>query len=149
MMECGNFPYRMIFKKRTLQVVLFFFIFALISNLNAIVDSFLHPEIPYFDEEHIIVGGVTGVVSAILFWFILLYARHLERALGRIRVMESFLPICSNCKKIRISDASGMEAWQAIESYITEHTTTQFSHGICPDCIRKLYPELIKGKDSD
>ncbi len=39
------------------------------SNLSALVDAFLHPEIPYFDIEHLIVGGVTGLVSSILFGF--------------------------------------------------------------------------------
>ena len=139
-------PKEIIFKNTTLQIVIFFSTMVLISNLDAIVDSLLHPEIPYFDQEHLIVGGVTGLVSAILFGLMILYARHLEQALSKIRILESFLPICSNCKKIRISDsnATKKESWQSIESYITEHTNTKFSHGICPDCMKKLYPELTK-----
>ena len=45
---------------------------------------------------------------------------------------------------IVISNATKKESWQSIESYITEHTTTKFSHGICPDCMKKLYPEFTK-----
>lgn len=95
-MERKNFqPKGIIFKNTTLQIVIFSFIMVFISNLNAIVDSFLHPEIPYFDQEHLIVGGVTGLVSAVLFGLIILYARHLEQALSKIRILESFLPICA------------------------------------------------------
>lgn len=148
--ERKNFqPKGIILKNTTLQIVIIFFIMVLISNLNAIVDSFLHPEIPYFDEEHLIVGGVTGLVTAILFGLVILYARHLEQALSKIKRLESFLQICANCKKIRISDsnATTKESWQAIESYIIEHTDTMFSHGICPDCMKKFYPEFTKEED--
>jgi hypothetical protein len=142
-------PKELFFKNTALKIVLFFFTIVLISNLNAIVDSFLHPEIPYFDQEHLIVGGITGSVSTILFGLIILYTHHLEQALSKVRILESFLPICANCKKIRISnsDSTKMTSWKPIESYITEHTTTQFSHGICPDCLKKLYPEFKKEED--
>jgi len=46
------------------------------------------------------------------------------------------LPICSSCKKIR--DDQGY--WQKVESYISAHTGAEFTHGICPDCMSKLYP---------
>ena len=139
-----------LFKNMPLKIFIFISSIALVSNLNAIVDCVLHPEIPYFDEEHLIVGGVTGLVSAILFTVIMLYARHLEQALAEIKILKSFLPICCNCKKIRISDfdTTNKETWQSIESYITEQTTTKFSHGICPDCAKKLYPELTEEKGS-
>lgn len=142
-------PKGIILKNTTLQIVIFFSTIVLISNLNAIVDSFLHPEISYFDKEHLIVGGVTGLVSAILFGIIMLYARHLGQALSKIKILESFLPICANCKKIRISDsdATKNESWQTLESYITENTKTKFSHSICPDCIKKLYPKFTKEED--
>jgi hypothetical protein len=149
-MEGRNFQLKgIIFRNTIIQIVIFFATVILISNLNAIVDCCIHPEIPYFDKEHLIVGGVTGLVSGILLALIILYARQLEQALSKIRILESFLPICSNCKKIRISDsnATKKESWQPIESYITEHTSTMFSHSICPDCIKKLYPEFKKEED--
>jgi hypothetical protein len=114
------------------------------SNLSALVDAFLHPEIPYFDTEHLIVGGVTGLVSSILLGLLIFYIRRLEKALKRICKIESFLPVCANYKKIRIpnSDLNNKESWQSIESYITEKTATRFSHGICPECATALYPQI-------
>ena len=47
------------------------------SNLSALVDAFLHPEIPYFDTEHLIVGGVTGLVSSIFLGLLMFYTRRL------------------------------------------------------------------------
>ena len=65
-----------------------------------------------------------------------------ELALAEIKQLKGMLPICSNCKKIR--DDKGY--WNHLELYIEEHSDASFSHGICPECIKKLYPELkIKG----
>jgi hypothetical protein len=130
-------------RKKNIQIVIYIVIIIFMSNLNALVDAVLHPDISYFDNEHLIVGGITGLVSLILFGSLILYVRHLDRALGRIKTLETILPICANCKKIRKpnSDPKNMESWQPIESYITEKTTAEFSHGICPECAAKLYPQ--------
>lgn len=55
-----------------------------------------------------------------------------------IDTLGSLLPICANCKRIR----EGTGAWTNIEEYISRHSDTEFSHGICPECMRKLYPEF-------
>lgn len=65
---------------------------------------------------------------------------ELQKALSEVKKLSGFLPICASCKKIR--DDEGY--WQQIESYIMDRSEAQFSHGICPDCARKLYPELFK-----
>jgi len=62
----------------------------------------------------------------------------LQQALDSIKTLKAMLPICANCKKIR--DDNGY--WQTVEKYLSDHTDTSFSHGICPDCVRKLYPEF-------
>lgn len=62
----------------------------------------------------------------------------LEDALAKIRKLSGLLPICCNCKKIR----DDLGYWKEIESYIREHADVEFSHGICNDCARKLYPDL-------
>jgi hypothetical protein len=54
------------------------------------------------------------------------------------KILSRLLPICSNCKRIR--DDEGY--WNQIESYLRSQSGTQFSHGICPDCLRRLYPDL-------
>ncbi|MCK9419055.1 MAG: response regulator [Nitrospirae bacterium] len=63
----------------------------------------------------------------------------LQSALATIKTLHGILPICSSCKKIR--DDKG--AWTQIEAYISEHTDAEFSHGICSDCAKKLYPDYF------
>ena len=65
---------------------------------------------------------------------------ELKTALDHIKQLQGMLPICSECKKIR--DDKGY--WNRIESYISRHSEVEFSHGICPDCAKKLYPELYE-----
>lgn len=64
-------------------------------------------------------------------------AEELEKAAERIEALSGFLPICAQCKKIR--DEQGR--WNQLETYIEEHSSAEFSHGICPDCAKSLYPE--------
>ncbi|MBU0728475.1 MAG: PAS domain S-box protein [Proteobacteria bacterium] len=64
--------------------------------------------------------------------------QKLKEALDKVKVLSGFLPICSSCKMIR--DDKGY--WNQIESYIRDHSEAQFSHSICPDCARKLYPDI-------
>lgn len=63
---------------------------------------------------------------------------RLREALAQVKQLSGILPICANCKKIR--NDSGY--WEQVESYIKDHSEAEFSHGLCPECIRKLYPEL-------
>jgi len=64
---------------------------------------------------------------------------ELQEALDKVKTLSGLLPICSSCKKIR--DDQGY--WQQVEVYIQDHSDAEFSHGICPDCARKLYPDLF------
>jgi len=68
--------------------------------------------------------------------------RELEEALGKVKQLSGLLPICASCKKIR--DDKGY--WNQIESYIKEHSEAEFSHGICPECLKKLYPDYLEQK---
>lgn len=63
--------------------------------------------------------------------------KSLEKALSEIKVLESFLSICCVCKKIRNEDGS----WQQLESYISENSSTEFSHSYCPECAKKAMEE--------
>ena len=65
---------------------------------------------------------------------------ELQVALANIKTLRGFLPICASCKKIR--DDKGY--WNQIESYLHEHADVEFSHGICPSCAEKLYPEFYQ-----
>jgi len=66
---------------------------------------------------------------------------QLEEALSKVKMLSGLVPICSGCKKIR--DDQGY--WEQVESYIQKHSNAQFSHGFCPDCIKKYFPDLEKG----
>lgn len=61
----------------------------------------------------------------------------LQSALKEIKTLKGIVPICSYCKKIRDDKGS----WTQIESYIDEHSEADISHGICPECAKKHYPE--------
>lgn len=62
----------------------------------------------------------------------------LEEALAQVKQLSGLLPICAKCKKIR--DEQG--AWTQLEDYLRQHSTADFSHGICQECATELYPEL-------
>ena len=63
--------------------------------------------------------------------------RDREKALKDLRILRGLLPICASCKRIR----DGQGNWSQIEAYIKVHSEADFSHGICPECARRLYPE--------
>ena len=62
---------------------------------------------------------------------------QLRSSIEQIKTLRGIVPICSGCKKIR--DDSGY--WQQVEAYVAKHTEAEFSHGLCPDCVQRLYPE--------
>ncbi len=64
--------------------------------------------------------------------------KELQDAISQVKTLSGMLPICSSCKKIR--DDKGY--WTQIESYISTHSEAEFSHSVCPDCVKKLYPEF-------
>jgi CheY-like chemotaxis protein len=59
--------------------------------------------------------------------------RDLQAALGRIKTLQGLVPICCYCKKIR----NDQNYWEQLETYLSQHSAAEFSHGICPDCIQK------------
>ena len=65
---------------------------------------------------------------------------RLKDALDKVRTLSGMFPICASCKKIR--DDKGY--WNQIEVYIKDHSEAEFSHGICPECEKKLYPEYYE-----
>jgi PAS domain S-box-containing protein len=71
-------------------------------------------------------------------WKIGLDITELEEARRKVKVLQGLLPVCANCKKIR--DARGV--WRPFEAYIAEQSEARFTHGVCPDCMARLYPEV-------
>jgi AmiR/NasT family two-component response regulator len=68
---------------------------------------------------------------------------ELQDALAQVKTLSGLLPICSSCKRIR--DDEGY--WNKLEVYIQEHSDVLFSHGFCPECAKKLYPEIFGGDE--
>lgn len=68
--------------------------------------------------------------------------RDLRAALQQVKTLQGILPICARCKKIR--DDKGY--WNQVEEYICDHSEAEFSHSLCPVCMRDLYPEYMDDK---
>ncbi len=66
---------------------------------------------------------------------------QLQRALAQVKRLSGLLPICSSCKKRRDDEAY----WNQAEEYVREHSEADFSHSLCPECARKLFPEHCHG----
>jgi CheY-like chemotaxis protein len=67
---------------------------------------------------------------------------ELKEALDNIKTLRGLLPICTGCKNIRNDDGY----WIQVESYLKSHSDLNFTHSICPDCVKKLYPEFSRNK---
>ncbi|MBI4684964.1 MAG: DUF3365 domain-containing protein [Nitrospirae bacterium] len=79
---------------------------------------------------------------------------QLQESLLRIKKLEGLLPICYSCKKIRKEEADewDQKSWIPLEKYITDRTDAEFTHGLCPICLKKLYPKFYseyEKKDSE
>lgn len=66
--------------------------------------------------------------------------QDLKRSLAKAKELKGLLPICASCKKVR----DGQGSWKEIEVYIASHSSADFSHSICPQCMKALYPDNIK-----
>ena len=70
--------------------------------------------------------------------------RELQSALAEVRTLQAFLPICSYCKRVRDDE----NYWHSVEAYISEHTGTRFSHGICPSCYETRFRPGLDADDT-
>ncbi|HLP02470.1 MAG TPA: response regulator [Opitutaceae bacterium] len=68
---------------------------------------------------------------------------ELQEALAQIKTLRGIVPICASCKRIR--DDAGY--WRQVEAYVAAHSEVTFSHGICPECMAKLYPEYLDDEE--
>ncbi len=93
---------------------------------------------------HVVFFGIGLGLIAVMGSRMIRNVRELQGALAHVKRLEGFLPICANCKKIRLkgSDRSDPGAWIAVEKYIEDRTDAEFTHGLCPKCAKDLYPTL-------
>jgi len=71
--------------------------------------------------------------------------QELQSAIEQIKTLKGLVPICAWCKKVR----NDKGYWEQVEAYVSRYTEAQFSHGICPDCVKKAYPEFSKDEKTD
>lgn len=85
-------------------------------------------------------GAITNITERKLAEMALQEANDkLQRALEQVKTLRGIVPICMHCKKIR--DDKGY--WNQVEVYVRNHTEAEFSHGLCPDCLQQVYPDLL------
>ena len=115
----------------------------------------------FFDPTpHVLDFTLTGFVQAVVFGSVSLLVASLEKqrrqaiwsleeanrklraSVDEIKILRGILPVCSYCKQIRTE----ADTWVQMEKYIQEHSEADFSHGVCPDCLRKHYPDIYDRK---
>lgn len=106
-------------------------------------------EVPVFDGSGKVVA-VEGIARDVTGRRLLQDDREqliaeLQKAAAEIKTLRGIIPICASCKKVR--DDEG--AWQQVEAYLREHSEAEFSHGICPDCLAKMYPGFTREGEKD
>jgi hypothetical protein len=132
-----------VFSKRviTYEVVGFLFVI-LIIWLDEIIDIpslfFGVPQTPINWGEAIFESGTISILGAIIIYVTM-------KLFKNMKYLEGILPVCASCKKIRDDKGS----WHEIEEYIRDKSEAEFSHGICPQCAAKLYPECNPYKKND
>ena len=99
--------------------------------------------IPWHELQNLavaVMNAFINIVSLFLYSILISNSAQNKRSLEKkVKVLEGILPICASCRRIR--DENGQ--YIQIEGYISEHSNASFSHGICPECARKLYPDFI------
>jgi hypothetical protein len=85
----------------------------------------------------LLAGSLMALLSTLL---------HTRMILGLQKTLAGIVPVCSGCKKIRRPDLAeeDPEAWQVVDTYLERHTAAMITHGLCPDCLERMYPEMAR-----
>lgn len=135
------FPITYFFFKGSRQGIVWFLLQMSMMSIVFMLSWMHYIEIPYSGLFFAVSVMVLIIEAAVLF----VHEKITEDNLAQIKILQGLLPICSFCKKIRQDDGY----WNHIELYIKEHSDATFTHGLCPDCARKLYPELFVEKSNN
>ncbi len=128
--QSGNPPYLIILTTKTEKT-------DIIEGLNAGANDYLSKP---FDPGELRARIEVGRRMAEMQDKLAANLAELRDALNHVKTLRGIVPICASCKRIR--DDKGY--WKQVEAYVRERTDAQFSHGICPECAKKLYPDFYK-----
>ncbi len=105
--------------------------------------SDITPEIFFNDSTFVIIANFIGMIGC---YSVEYYMRREYFLAHHIKRLEGLLPICSNCKKMPIEHANRRDpnSWIPLEEYISKKADVDFTHGLCPDCAKKLYGDVFK-----
>jgi hypothetical protein len=96
--------------------------------------------VPAVAAQEVLLTTMIHVSTYTLLALLIFRLSEHERALARdLRVLEGLLPLCAHCKSIR----NGKDEWEPLETYLQSRSGATFSHGVCPACSRRHYPELF------
>jgi sigma-B regulation protein RsbU (phosphoserine phosphatase) len=107
----------------------------IVAGLEAGADDYIGK--PYETDE-LRVRVKVGERMTVLQSAIAEKVNSLQEALAHVKTLQGILPICMHCHKIR----NDQQSWERVDKYIAEHSDAQFSHGLCPKCMEKHYPDL-------
>ena len=140
-------------------LVSFFFGFILLHPFSMFIQGLTSPTSKVnfhdftdaFNVQHLTMAFFFGLLGLIAGTVGVFLVDALLKEKERVKVLESFLPICAYCKKIRDEAGKTGEkgSWVEIEQYITLQTDTDFSHGICPDCYSREMKDYENNKQDD
>jgi len=109
------------------------------TRSGEVLTGLFSADIMYIDNEPFVLSSISDIPARKIGEIEREKLIHeLQEALATVKKLSGMLPICASCKKIR--DDKGY--WTQIEAYIRDHSEAEFSHGICPECMKKLYPEF-------
>ena len=139
-------------KKAIATLTGFFIGFLILHPFSMVFQGLVHPVIRFdlanfpvaYDMRHLPMAFFFGISGALFSFMNIQYAMKIIKEKERVNMLESLLPICAYCKKIRDDAGPGQNKgkWHEVEQYISMKTDTTFSHGMCPDCYERVMEEL-------